>query len=100
MAGSGNSRLVGGPEDGEMVDVAWPPAPRLSRRVGDEIVHYDLKVDGKGRADLDENNLMDWVYAESEAHVEPFDIESRNDPAAAADGDDEKPARRGGSGSR
>lgn len=95
---AGNSRLVGGPEDGESVDVAWPPSPRLSRRVGDEIVHYDLKVDGKGRPALDDDNLMDWIYAEKEAHVEPFDAESRHEDAA--DDDPEKPARRGGSGSR
>jgi len=42
-----NSILVGGPEDGTEIDVAWPPSPILSRRVGDEIIHYHLEDQSK-----------------------------------------------------
>jgi hypothetical protein len=36
----GNSRLVGGPEDGVEVDVGFPPAPELRRSVGGTVHAY------------------------------------------------------------
>lgn len=41
----GNSVLEGGPEDGQLVQVAWPPFPLMNRRVGNVIVTYRLLDD-------------------------------------------------------
>lgn len=74
---AGNSRLRGGVEDGLEVEVAWPPAPVLNRRVGDKIVSYELQ-DG-----LTDDGRMDWVATETVAVVEAG---SRRDTADPNDG--------------
>jgi hypothetical protein len=93
---AGNSRLVGGPEDGTEVDVAWPPAPILNRAHDGKILSYELQDD------LTSDGRMHWKHVDTFDVVEPG---SRKDTADPNDGerDDSPPdvprpshAKRGG----
>lgn len=79
---AGNSVLEGGPEDGTEIDVAWPPAPKLFRRVGDQIIEYDLQDDPT------EQGRLRWkAAAKRHKHIDP-------DPRGQVD--DDAPKRRRG----
>jgi hypothetical protein len=72
--GSGNSRLVGGPEDNTLVDVAFPPAARLSRRLDDQVLHYDLDADKNGMPRFGEDRMMTWNYSDATPYTEPHPL--------------------------
>jgi hypothetical protein len=74
---AGNSRLIGGPEDGTEVDVAWPPASTLRRAHEGQILVYERAPDTK-------DGRIAWKYTGAEPVVKPG---SHGDTRAANDGE-------------
>lgn len=77
---AGNSRLVGGPEDGAEVDVAWPPSPILNRAHDGKILVYELQDDLSNEP----TPRMVWKHVDTSEIVVPG---SRKDTADARDGE-------------
>lgn len=51
---AGNSRLIGGPEDGTELDVHWPFSPEIRRGFDGEVLVYAQAGEADG--------VMTWSY--------------------------------------